>query len=274
MAGLLYYFPQATIECLREGPRLRREFLVSCGLQDSLAGIKSVDRELAMLQLTAPGPGGAPGVMLTPIVAENPPPRIGFYPAVQTWEKVAAQPELWIGVDRDFPCRPLDLARARMFRGYPVTLADDQVYQVPVIVAPVTGDSSLPRQLFHNDQGILVLKVKAEYASVWEAADRVWDVFFEPDAQGAPSRSRTMAWSEILGHALIFLGVNYRYGPREQSALKLVDSDNWRDILQAAVDWPAIEAAQKKTAAGDGPSSSPGSMESGPSTGPAAVNSS
>lgn len=263
MAGLLYYFPRATVAAVREGDRFRREFLAGHGLDQSLGGVRSIDREFSLMEFTAAGPGDAPGAMLTPVIPEAPPPRIGFYPAVQTWTKVAAEPELWIGLDRDYPPRPDDLARPRVFPGHPVVLADGQTYQVPVIRSPLGGRSSLPRQLYHDPAGVLILQVRPEHEVLWAASGRVWDAFFEPDSAG------TMTYSEILGHTLAFLGLNYRYGPREQSALRLVDTDNWREVMKAAVDWPAVEAEQKKTEEAAGMSSSPGPADSAPDTGPA-----
>ncbi|GAG38606.1 unnamed protein product, partial [marine sediment metagenome] len=92
--------------------------------------------------------------------------------------------------------------------------------------------------------------------------------------------ARRMSFEEILAHCLAVLGLNYRYGPAEQAALRLIDTGHatWEKLFQAAVDVPLLKevvSAEKKTAEPPRPapvSSTPGAPGSCPATAPAAPN--
>jgi len=269
MAALLYFFPRVTIDQLRAGQRLNQKLLETYGLGASLGDIRDAEREASLFFSPTAGPGGASGSFLAPLAPGRTTPRLGYYPDFQRWEKVLDESELWIGVDRESPPDPEDLARPRRIAGHRVELADGAEYEVPVIRS--LRGTRLPQDLYHRADRQLALEVKPGYRELWEATAEVWDLFFDPAAP------KELAFERILYHALAFLGVNYRYGDREQSVLHLIDTGNWQDVLFAAVDGPFYADAQKKTPDEHSPpaaaNSPPGSPDASPDTAPAAVNS-
>ncbi len=265
MAAPLYFFPRVTLDQLRAGPGLNRKLLDTYGLGVSLGDLRDVEKEAATFFSASAGPGDASGSFLAPLNPGRTTPRVGYYPEWQRWEKVLDEPELWIGVDREYPPGPADLARRRQMAGHPVELADGAVYEVPVIRS--LRGTRLPQDFYHRADRQLALEVKPAYRGLWEQTAEVWDLFFDPATDGQ------LPFGRILFHALAFLAVNYRYGEREQAALRLVDTANWEPVLFAAVDGPFYSDAQKKSevrpsapAAADSPPGSPGDS---PDTAPA-----
>jgi len=268
VAALVYFFPRVTIDQLRAGRGLSRKLLEGYGLGASLGDVREAEREASLFFSPTAGPGGASGSFLAPLAPGRTTPRLGYYPDSQRWEKVLDEPEFWIGVDREYPPGPEDLARPRRIAGHRVELADGAEYEIPVIRS--LRGTRLPQDLYHRADRQLALEVKPGYRDLWEQTAEVWDLFFDPAAP------KELAFERILYHSLAFLSINYRYADREQSALRLVDTGNWQDVLFAAIDGPFYADAEKKTAADDSPpaaASSPhGPPDGSPDTAPAGQN--
>lgn len=269
MSALLYFFPAVELKTLAPGERFSREILARYGLEGVLGDlpVSACSRNNYVAAIL----DGASGAMLSPNTAGQPPVRFGYYPELQTWHKVRSDPPLWIGIDREHPPGPADLARPNMVPGHPVKLADGNLYQIAVIRSPVR-DTCLPRDMYRDAAGEFCMSVQQEHLDLWQRSEPLWDMIYSE-----ASDARRMAFAEILDRSIELLGVNYRYSHAEQAALRLITSGNetWEKMFQAAVDAPLVEevlGAEKKT--GDPPqpgppSSMPGPGECSPSTDPA-----
>ena len=269
MAAPIYFFPRLRLDELVQGDRLVPGLLARYGLAQVLDGLGSVEQATCRQEMTAAGPGGASGTMLSLLTAGKPPLRFGHYPQFQRWQKVRSEPELWIGVDTEHPPGPADLARPTLLDGYPVRLADGQEYVVPIIRSPDPAvGTHLPRDVYQDADGQWQIEVARKYETVWEESGRFWDFYVG---------NESMPLVELIGYAIRFLGVNYRYGPQEHAVLRLVQSgpEGTGKLLEAVFDWPHVESmlsAQKKSESptATGPSSSAsGSAAASPNTGPA-----
>lgn len=243
MAGLLYFFPGLAPADLRgPGNVLNLKRLAQYGLAESLADVRSLERQATLWQITGQGPGAAAGTVLTTLRDGQPPPRVQYLPDVQTWRRCWLDPPLWIGQDNEFPPAPEDLARREQIDGFPVTLAE-QSFVVPCIRLP-DGRDRLPHDLYFDEEGKFQEVRKSSQEALWARSERTAQFIF-----GAPGQ--TMSLEEALADALVYLGVNYRYGPREHCLLRWLDAAACRTILGWAVGEPILLAereAEKKSA--------------------------
>lgn len=275
MATPIYFFPRVPIKELILNDRLNAARLAKYDLAEILGDLTA--QQVSKQDLTGAGPGEASGAMITVNPGGKAPQRMGYVPQFQTWTKVRIEPELWIGVDKEYPPGPQDLARPRLIPGHNVPLADGHDYVIPVIRG-VRGDTGLPEDMFRGPDGEFAREIKPAYRQLWEDTQPVWD-FLYGDAGAAEPGS--MEYPDVLDLAVRFVGINYRYGAAEQAVLRLIDStaDTWQAVFHAVVDGPFLEMAieaQKKSEsqpAADTPSSGPGPPDASPSTDPAAPNS-
>lgn len=289
MAPPLYFFPKLTRAQLAPEGRLSPAIVAQYGdLARTLADVVDLRRDASLAELTGAGPGGHSGSILCALpVDHEPPPRLGYAPQFQTWTRVAcglaAEAELWVGVDTEHPVTAADLRRRKQFNGYEVDVAGEK-WTVPVVRDP-QGGSGLPRDFVYDDGGKIQERIKGEYLALWEKFARAVWLFFDP-AGPWPWR---IDLAEGVDLCLAALALNYRVGRVEQNLLGLIDSDTWVSILAAAVDYPTfrdlaeLATAQKKTAqaadrstisreipASDASTAtSPGPGDGSPDTGPA-----
>lgn len=243
MAGLLYFLPGVRLDQLVQDARLSDSLLKRYGLDSVLADVTVPD--LSKQDTTGSGPGDKSGVMFCTNTGGQPPHRFGYHKEFQRWQKVRNQPELWIGIDKEHPSGPTDLARKQLLDGHLVKLADGNKYQVPYVRSPA-GRTALPEDMYQDAEGQFVTELDSSYRETWEATAPVWDVCYPED-----EKAGSMPYEDILTHCLRFLGLNYRYGHGEQAVLRLVNKRNytWERIFQAVVDVPFLleqeEAAKK-----------------------------
>ena len=279
MSAPLYFFPALRLADLLGQDALNRAVLDRYGLADILGDVP-VGKLSRQEMTTAAGPGSKSGSLITTNTAGQPPVRFGYHAEFQEWIKVLAEPELWVGVDKEHRPTPEDLARPNMLDGYPVTLADGNAYQVPIIRSVELSRGSLPREMYYGPTGEFQMEIHRDYKALWERSAEIWD-FMVPDDSQEPDDSKSMLFSTILDHCLAVLGVNYRYGRHEQAALRLIHTgkDTWEKVFEACIDGPflaTVVAAAKKNEDPPPPataSTSPGPEDSGPNTGPAEANS-
>jgi len=274
MAPPLYFFPKRPVaKVFRSNDgRFQKNLLKEYELGEILGDLKR-SQCACCDQSTAPGPGGHSGAIVTynpgGVVAK----RVGHYPKFIRWTKVRNEPELWLGIDREYPPTPEELARPKQVPGHPVELADGNTYQVPVIRSPAR-QTQLPRGMGYDGNGDFTMSIRPEYEPLWDRAGECWDIFYKDGSKSTP-------FAELLEHSLAFLGVNYRIGRYEQSVLQLVDTINWEPLLAAALDVPfmddlfaAKEGDDANPSEADEPSSSaPGEPAETPATAPAELNS-
>jgi len=258
MAAPLYFFPRLTLDQLAPGGRLSAALLAATDTAAVFGDIESVREQTARFESTGPGPGGLSGVYL----AANPPHgaaphRIGYFPDFQTWTEAIPE-SLWIGLDKEHPPTPADLARPRQYRGEAVRLAGSD-WLIPVVRSPHRM-TLLPCDLFWDAAGQVRKRIKARYAQAWEDAGDAFDLFYNPETAGSVAGGLARALEIAVGA----IGLNYRYGRHEQNGLGLVDNENWEDVLAALADVPFVRAAlaaEKKSehlAADAGPNTPPG----------------
>lgn len=181
------------------------------------------------------GPGGKRGLIAAAEVADAT--RVGYYPDAQRWRPVANE-AYWQGFYRDDPPGPADLARSEQIGGHTVTLADGNDWLVPVARSFPAG-TRLPRALVLGPDGQLVMEALPRYAEISADAERVFAAFIEQD--------ESLSYQDLWDIAARALAINYRLGPWELSALRLLDTNNVQDVLSALIDMPSIlEAMEAK----------------------------
>ena len=287
MAPPIYFFPRVRLAELVVGDRLNPEQLVPRGLGRTFLDCESVRKDCSCFELTGIGPGDASGCMLTALPTDpaRKPIRLTFEKRFQDWhpfEHVKGC-ELWVGIDREHPPEPADLARKRLVDGYTVE-AGPYSWQIPIIRNP-EGGSSLPSEWEMEADGRVVENIRGEYRQLWDGFAGVVDMFFDPD-DPTPAGLFHLPRDEAMAHCLDVLSLNYRFDRYTQNLLHVVDGDNWNAILSSACDlptfWAAFEACQGKKKARDAAAreatpessnTSAGPEDSSPTTDPAAESS-
>ena len=236
MAGPLYFFPKLAPNDLRDGSRLITAPLERADLADVLDGIVDAKAEMSFAHHTGHGPGRLSGTVCTVLTpGQDPPPRLQFAPDFQTWQRY--NDHLWVGIDKELPPTPADLARPQSFPGWFAKLAGQQ-FVIPVIRDPEAG-TALPKTWRYDADGAFVETIKRRWVDLWERTEAAVDLFFDPET---PDEFQVDAeWA--LGLCREILNVNYRYGKPTQNLLDLVDSTTWPAILSAAVDVPTFNEA-------------------------------
>jgi hypothetical protein len=242
------------------------------------------------------GPDGAAGTVVAD-PSRIDPSRIGYYPDAQTWRVFPNPqslipnplPSVWIGYATAEPPGPADLIRLRPLDGHWVELADGRPWLVP-IARGYSSDGSggylaLPQTIALDAVGKWDTgRVIPKYEALWSLAQRWWDSLIgaRPAADSDAARSAgeglttvVFEFSDWIDAAVTALAANYRVGPIEVDLLGLLTTETPRAILNALVDWPAVEAYLKKKlttpeAGARGTSSGTGGPpDSIPATGPA-----
>ena len=266
MAAPLYFLPKMTRALLCPHGKLSRSVLASRGLGQVWADVDLDDLCVNEIAVSG-GPGGTHGLLLSALpVATREPPRRLQYDAKDTHVRWASAlgGELWIGIDDLSPVEPADLVRKKPLRGHWIELADGQAWEVPILRHPLEGSTELPRDFTYDDAGQLQVTIKERYRQLWEDSAATALFYFGGD-------SDEIEFTIVLRRILDALALNYRLGPVEQTALRLIDSTNWQEALGATVDLPKVReimaeqqkkteaAADAATAAQPSPSSTPGS---------------
>lgn len=250
MAAPLYFFPGLRPQELRSGNRPCLTPFDSRGLAGIFRDVSDFQRQATLWEIAGAGPGGSSGTMFTTLVPGQSPPRLVYAPEFQVWTQAWLDPPLWIGVDREHPPTPEDLARPEQLSGYMLTLADGHRYVIPTIRRP-DGADTLPHDFYRDASGTFQSQIKPAWREAWDRTGPLADLVFAGDGVGAGLAG--MSEAEGLEHALYFLGLNYRYGDREQMALRLIDSDNWASVIGWACGLPLKmleENRQKKDSSG------------------------
>lgn len=234
-------------------------------------------RHCSFRGVTGTGPGGAGGCVFTVTDAEPNLTRLLYQKADQVWHPLGGAPGLYVGWWKDTRPGPETLARPDRVPGYDVRMGDGRLWHVPcarpIRDSPCPG---FPRALTRDADGPgwVVGGVVEQYADLYAKAETVFKDMTTIDEAGQ------VTFSDGADIAVTALGVNYRIGPDEASALRLLTTACIVDALHALVDWPtwlaAIEemtnekkdgvgSAEPQTAAADStPSPSPGSEPGGP----------
>ena len=251
MAGFIYFFPKRSLSDLFAGDRFAPAMLQQYGLADVLGDIEHVSAH-GKTDMTGRGPGDYSGAMFWANTRGKVPTRAGYYPDFQRWTDVGTEAApLWIGVDTEYPPTPEDLQRAAVTPGYKVTLADENEWEVPVI-RRVEGGTNLPQDMYFDSAGQFQLETKAAYLEMWDSTAAVWNHVYGVQLDGSELEDPVeLLFSEALVLCTRYLGINYRFGAKEQRVLRLIDTtaSTYRGVLHAVVDAPRLAelaAAEKK----------------------------
>jgi len=250
MAPPLYFLPGVTIDQLvvvdgADRQRFSRPQLERFRLLETFGDIDDLRSAAALVEIPGAGPGGQSGVLLSALPGGRPLLRFGYREQAQRWRQASLDPPLWIGVDREYPPTPADLARAgRPIEGYDCTLGDGRRWHVPVVRSPLRG-THLPRAVGYEPDGQLTLRLLDAWQPLWDRSEALWDMAYGDD----PDRAE-MTFAEIFEHCVALLAVNYRVDRYAATLLGLVTTDTWQEIFHAALDVPLVRdqlSAQKKT---------------------------
>ena len=260
MSSPIYFFPSTRVSAVLPQGRLSHAFTAGRGVAAAFDGCATDD--VSCFEINNAGPGGRSGTLLTK-VDEPVQVRLGFFPDRQSWHEQPAGADCWVGLDKEYPPTPAELAKSARPAGHDVELGDGRVWKVPIIRSPLgrdnPGRSQLARDFTYDASGQLNSVRQPAGDALWELSGIAWDHVFS-QAEHPTVEMETMV-ELILGA----LALNYRLGKPEQQILRLVNSLNWQDAIRALLDWPLIDElglVQKKTEeeppAADSSSVSPG----------------
>lgn len=273
-------------------PDLIREIGLGDVARDCL-GPRVWERRTVRNEVHGKGPDGSNGTLFAMPPINGDAPVIGYYPQRQDWRPVRAKPKpgeteapilYWLGFDREDRPRPETVRRARLVEGYDLELVDSQTWTCPTI-RRIGGRPGVPTVWGVSQCGGFSETVDDEYRDLWELAGEMME---------AITGRRDWNKPETFAAAVRCLGLNYRVGPHEVSAIGLITSENYPQIFKAAIDGDALlayfsspegqdqlrstfneEPDKKKettTSAPDGTSSTPGPSVDIPTTGPVGAN--
>lgn len=255
MPAFLYYLPGLTHAQLARETLL--EHPLAGVLRDCLAGAPEFQRRLSVRNILNRGPDGGSGVLVAPVPQRGHGAQpLGYYPERQQWHELEQH---WVGVDTELGIDPVDLLRPGSLEGLEVRL-NGLVWQVPIIRRGGMHPT-LPQTLVRRG-GTFAKALRREWQSVWDASGRIWDLAF---------RQSSAEFEEVFDLCCQMLAVNYRVGDDELSILETLDTENFRAVFEAVLDWPTVSAILESTTPADAPPSDPNAVASGPAAVPEAA---
>jgi len=248
--GLLYYLPDAARARLTEA-------IDAAGLGYAFDG-PPIPCEVTR------GPQAAqPAGLVVADKGSAPDHMVRLDPDAQTWRPIPGS-DAMVGVYTDAPPTPELLARADLLPGHPVELADGQTYIAPVArglamddeAGPTGWTLALPQTVGLDPAGAWTAgDVVPRYRALWAAACHWWDAKHQAldagpddDQPDAATVAFTFDFASLLDAALTVLAANYRVGRPEVALLGLFDDASAVRLLDAAIDWPTVQAWLKKKA--------------------------
>lgn len=210
------------------------------------------------------GPDGSSGVILfAPPFGGGEIDRPGYHPEHQEWTQVlgADGVSYWLGRDREQPPSPEGLRREDQLDGYEQVLGDGRAWLCPTIRRAWV----VPRvpQSYGRHNGRFERRVLPEYEDVWK--------------QSAGWLAERLTDEEWFDASVTCLGLNYRLGAEEITALGLLNDRTMQAVMESALDEPWFREAQQDpkkkhfleelqnalVSSSDGPADSPGSRTIG-----------
>lgn len=193
---------------------------------------------------TSNGPEGRRGVLFAPEA-----PRLA---PNMSWTPLGER--AWVGFDLENPPKPEQLIRSEQFPGHQVKLSDGQEWLIPVARC-LDGTTLLPKKMEYRDGAWIEGDLQPRYQSFFQSAVALFDRLMGIEAEGEHVQAEVTTEIDLAAHAL---GLNYRLGPAEISALGLLDTRTAQAVALAVIDWPTFIALKKKMES-EPASSAPGS---------------
>lgn len=227
MSVFFYFLPGTQVGSLT------REAVRAAGLgealRDCLQSPQAFAQRLIQHQIHSRGPDGSSGVMLIPKpVRGELPERIGVYADSQSWKNCGGY---WLGFDLEHRPQAEALERPELVPGVECLLGDGRAWKCPTI-RRMGRYPALPQAMGLNAVGEFEMQVLPDWEWAWNLSGQIFDQVFS---------SPSVAWETAFGFSVAALGLNYRIGPREASALGLITTLNVQSIMEAVVDWIKVK---------------------------------
>lgn len=151
--------------------------------------------------------------------------------------RVVIDDELTITWHGEKPPGPDDLDNGNPLRlqCQPMTLADGNVWQVPIVRD--IAESLLPTDVIRDRRtGNLLTPIKREYEALWAETEFFFDLKWN---QLGTSRA-TVADTRAVAFCTQVLALRYRFCDATQAALRILDSTNVQQIIEAVLSWPDV----------------------------------
>lgn len=257
MSAPHYFLPSVFRGQLIAGGKLSAALLESRGLVPIFGDVERLDAQVSLMEIPACGPGGASGTMLVPLVpGAEPPVRLGYQPNFQEWTE---HDGYWLGIDREAPPTPANLARTKQIGGYKMTMGDGHEWLVPILRRP-DDSTELPSAFSFGADGRLIQSVRQQHRALWEDTAEVCQWFVE----GTLFEVAKEHLPRIIDRCVRILGVNYRFDRVLQNVLGPIGQEEWAAILCYAIDWPTAQALDQKKRAGPSASTTNGAPPAEP----------
>jgi len=183
---------------------------------------------------------------------------LGYYPDKQEWHECQGG-AYWIGVQKDSPPTPDELARPSQIDGHRVKLDDGNEWMIPVArwhQPDGTGRIGVPQAIKLDSEGNWTSHVNGQYGGFFDRAVKVYEMFVGVD------EGEDWTPHDDLDFSAEAIGFNYYLTRWEISALGLFNSETVGDLLRAVIDYPGlmtlIESQKKTEGVIDTSSSTPG----------------
>jgi hypothetical protein len=204
-------------------------------------------------------PGGGKGLLIAGQGTDSK--HLLYKPEEQDWQK-ALNGKYWIGWYVNAMPGPIELARKEQIDGHQVFLGDGKKWQIPLARAFPAG-TALPQALIMGKDGVLKAELIPRFIEFSKKAEKYWTDFLIiiGVAEGKPATTMEQAWEM----AVEALNINYHISTDEINIMKLLNTNNIREVCKAIIDFEAVEefinksVSQKKTAIAEEQSSNSGS---------------
>jgi hypothetical protein len=241
LAGFLYFRSSDTRPITKDG-------IAKLGLSYAFSG------HVTTRPTAATSPSGKSGLVLAE-EARHDGKTVGYFPDQQTWRKfpsVEGRPECWVGYWNDAKPGPLDLARVKQLKGVPLTLADGNQWDIPIVRsfdgAQQEWISRLPSAWVCDENGDLVpgTEPKAAYAHLWELtaplADKILAIASGDEVDWVPD-------AQVGKVVKALLQTNYHVDATEIGLLEIVGGEDAFAIIAVASRYDTLQdwMDQKKT---------------------------
>jgi len=185
------------------------------------------------------GPGGVFGVVVGPTS------DVIYDPSRQVWKEGK---DYFIGWEKEQgQPKPEELRRKVIFPGHWVKLGDGNEWLIPV-ARYCGGETGLERAITMDRDGKVRQEILEKYKEFYEYA--AWYLSWIGLDGGDPETVKDKTEAEFYMMCCRILGVNYRVGANEVSALQLLTNRVEIEIIKALADWPSwvkmMEAIKEK----------------------------
>jgi hypothetical protein len=242
MAGFLYFFPVAK-DVLLDGDQLKHDAL-PVAVRGSFSDVKDYPQDFTVCEIRGgKGPGGLSGTVVA-ITSQTGTPNVAAT-STHEWQECGG---FFIGVIAGQVPTPQDLERKRITAGHPVVDQYNQAWKCPIARSPWGEFGTLPQVYKFDAAGNPVNRIADTHRWLWDLAGEVFDKY-QDDID--------MPW--LVKTAAVILGVNYRVGPVELTALDnfgcgVLTQDFIHGVCQSLVHFQIVkeaeEAVEKKTESG------------------------